>query len=125
MEKAHVFLVVDDEELNRNFLEAAIGSNFPNAIVKKVPSGKDAIPLLESIDFDVVISDYEMPGMNGIELYNKVNEFYKQNNKNIRFILSSAKGDAYSLAREKGIPFMPKPFKIKELFEIMEKAMDS
>ncbi|MEW5735831.1 MAG: response regulator [Thermodesulfobacteriota bacterium] len=63
-------LVVDDE---KDFVEMfslrlqEMGEN-----VKGVYSGKDALSALEKEDFDVVILDIKMPGMDGVETLREI-----------------------------------------------------
>ncbi len=52
-------------------------------------SVEDAIAVLESQPIDCVISDYEMPGYDGLEFL----EFARENSPDLPFILFTGKGD--------------------------------
>ena len=64
-------LVVDDEE--------SILSSINRTLVRKhysvytAKSGKDALALMDNMEFAVIISDHHMPRMTGIELLQTVN----------------------------------------------------
>ena len=64
-------LLVDDEpallDIARIFIERDEGLR-----VKTCPSAFDALRILELEQFDIIISDYEMPAMDGIEFLKKV-----------------------------------------------------
>jgi PAS domain S-box-containing protein len=66
MEPAMHILHVDDEplflELTKIYLERNAGVK-----VTHCTSAAEALDLVESIEFDAIISDYEMPDMNGLE----------------------------------------------------------
>ncbi len=80
-------LYVDDEpgllEVARIFLERGGGMT-----VETKTSAIAAIPLLESGAFDAVVSDYQMPGMDGIGFLKRV----RGSNNSIPFILFTGKG---------------------------------
>ena len=80
-------LYVDDEEvlldLTRLFLEK--GGLFS---VDCVPSGKDALDRIAARHYDAIVSDYQMPEMDGIALLKKVRE----TDKTLPFILFTGKG---------------------------------
>jgi signal transduction histidine kinase/CheY-like chemotaxis protein/HPt (histidine-containing phosphotransfer) domain-containing protein len=59
-------LVVDDNEYNRIVAKDTLESKSRVEVVA-VESGAEAIELLKSRDFDVVLMDVQMPGMNGFE----------------------------------------------------------
>lgn len=56
--------------------------------VTTVRSGKSAVDLILSGIFDIVVSDYQMPGMNGIDLL----KAYRQAGSQVPFILFTGKG---------------------------------
>lgn len=59
-------LVVDDEPLVCDAVKMML--DFDGHVVQTAGSGKDALALLEKNPFDLVITDFEMPGMKGDEL---------------------------------------------------------
>jgi CheY-like chemotaxis protein len=63
-------LYVDDEipllELGKAFLE--MKGQFS---VQTITSASEALILLQSHKYDAIISDYQMPGLNGIEFLNR------------------------------------------------------
>ena len=73
MEKAMVIriLLIDDEEAHleiaKTFLEQEKGFKIVTSL-----SAQEALDRLKRDRFDVIVSDYQMPGMNGIELLKKL-----------------------------------------------------
>lgn len=59
-------LVVDDEPLVCDAVKMML--DFDGHVVQTAGSGKDALALLEKDQYDLVITDFEMPGMKGDEL---------------------------------------------------------
>lgn len=66
-------MVVDDDELSLEMMETLL--EFNDFIPVKIKNPKDALELLKKEKFDVVLSDYMMPGMNGLNLIKKIREF--------------------------------------------------
>src|SRR6267143_756704 len=66
-------LYADDEMANRLVFEQTFNKKFE---VHCVESGADALRLLETKEFAVLISDQRMPGMSGNELLRRVREKY-------------------------------------------------
>ena len=59
-------LVVDDEPLVRDAVKMML--DFDGHLVKTASSGKEALAILDKDQFDLVITDFEMPMMKGDEL---------------------------------------------------------
>lgn len=80
-------LYVDDEpvllEIGKTFLEKV--NNFS---VDTLTSATEALTCISTKQYDVIISDYQMPGMDGIEFLQKVRE----SGSNVPFILFTGKG---------------------------------
>ncbi|MEE9584061.1 MAG: response regulator [Candidatus Brocadiales bacterium] len=64
--KSHRILVVDDEKVICNFLERFLSKE--GYVVKAVDNGAEAIRLLKSEAFDLVLCDLAMPGVSGWEV---------------------------------------------------------
>ncbi|HDZ58470.1 MAG TPA: hybrid sensor histidine kinase/response regulator, partial [Ignavibacteriales bacterium] len=66
-----IILLADDEEMLIDLLAELLESNEYNVI--KVNTGKEALTVLtEEIKVDLVIIDYNMPGMNGLETISEI-----------------------------------------------------
>ena len=66
---------------------------------------------------DIVVSDVDMPNMNGFELLSKIKERYP----NKIFILMSGDPSNEKYAKELGADsFLAKPFNLKDLFNIVQ-----
>ena len=83
---SHTLLYIDDEpdllRIGRLFLEKN-----PKLTVSTCESALDAIQLLSSQPFDAIISDYQMPGMNGIQFLKHL----RQNGNETPFIIFTGK----------------------------------
>lgn len=61
-------LIVDDEEDMRMLLRAAINTADQGLrVVGEAASGEEAIALRSEVDVDLVVLDYRMPGLSGLE----------------------------------------------------------
>lgn len=83
--------------------------------IEVVASGEEAVELLlKSNGFNLIVADYTLPGMSGVDLYFKLkflyddNTFHKKYHK--MFMLTSSNDfEAQHLAEQNGLAFAPKP----------------
>ncbi len=61
-------LIADDSMLMRDILKESILETFPYIEVREASAGNEAQRMLESEHFDMVLCDWEMPGLSGIDL---------------------------------------------------------
>lgn len=68
-------LVVDDEKFIRHGIGAIINKSFDDSIETELArNGKEAFEMIKQTKFDLVISDINMPQMNGIELIEQISK---------------------------------------------------
>lgn len=70
-------LVVDDDEQHASLTEQKLEEDTEYVSVDYVTSSDEAISLVEKNDFDTVVADYDMPGMDGLELTQHVDREYE------------------------------------------------
>ncbi|MBQ9610540.1 MAG: response regulator [Lachnospiraceae bacterium] len=67
-------LLVDDNELNIHIVTMLLKST--EISMDTVLSGAEALELIQANHYDIMLIDYMMPGMNGIDLLNNIKEKY-------------------------------------------------
>lgn len=65
--RRQIILLVDDERDIRESLKALFETCLEGVDVRAAPSGPAALDLMDGAPLDVIISDYKMPGMSGLE----------------------------------------------------------
>jgi two-component system cell cycle sensor histidine kinase/response regulator CckA len=113
-------LLVEDEPLVRNLL-ALILMKYGYHVVA-ASSGEDALNLsrnrLEKID--ILVTDIEMPGMNGIKLYKQIRE--ERPETAVLFISGRADCFLESLPES---PFLKKPFGLRQFVEKVAEVLST
>ncbi|MGB4063372.1 MAG: response regulator [Azonexus sp.] len=111
-------LVVDDMTAIRQVIMAHLKSVGCEPL--GVSSGRVALDLLARRPFDLVLSDWNMPGMDGTQLVTAI----RARNKTIPIVMVTAEGDPKLLEtlRELGISgYIIKPFKPQALLKLLQK----
>ena len=81
-------LIVDDEPFNLDLLEQELGDQ--GYTIERAVDGEEALKKVESFLPDVILLDYMMPRMNGIEVVKKLRQ--DERHKSLPVILVTAKG---------------------------------
>jgi|ERR1700728_858411 len=68
------FLIVDDNDLVRQSLRTVLQANPEWEIAGEASNGQDAVEVFKSSRPNLVILDFQMPGMNGIETARRILE---------------------------------------------------
>jgi DNA-binding NtrC family response regulator len=105
-------LIAEDEDITRKHLLYALMREGYEAV--GVKNGREALSLVESEHFDVLITDIKMPEMDGIELLERV----KESHSRIEVLIITGFGSIDSAvdAMKKGAyEYITKPFNLDEL----------
>ena len=92
-------LFVDDSPFDRELVKRILSQD-PTLNVDVVESGKEALALLEKSDIDLVLTDLQMPDMDGLELVSHIRLRFS----NVPVVLTTGlgSGDIAVLALERG-----------------------
>lgn len=119
MDEKMSIMIVDDEEIIReSFLHWFEKYGHRVAVAA---SGFEALEKLEKVPFELLFVDIKMPGMNGIELLEKVKEEYPET----IVIIITAYGSietAVTAMQMGATDYLLKPFKPEQLSLVIEKA---
>jgi len=114
-------LVVDDERSMQEFLEIFFRREGYEVVTAGSADG--ALLAVESDDFDVVISDVQMPGRDGIELLRAVKNSAPETVV-IMITAFATTETAIAAMKEGAYDYVTKPFKVDELRLVVEKALE-
>ncbi len=106
-------LVIDDEEwildLARELLQG------DGHAVETASSGQRALELLSRQKFDVLVSDWKMPGLNGIRLYEHLVATHPESAKRMFFMTGDVVSDTFqAFLQQHNLTCLSKPFAISE-----------
>ncbi len=115
-----LILVVDDEEDLRRMIVRRLSKR--GYVVKEAADGPTALELCRHADFDVIISDFHMPKMTGLDLFRAVKKF----SPHVEFILMTAHDELSSETETLGAgacDYLQKPFDFERLNDSLQRAL--
>ena len=116
-------LVVDDASFIRDLVKNCLRNYFPGIRIEDAVNGRKAQALLNREAFDLVLCDWEMPEMSGLELLSWCRE--QEHLKTLPFIMVTSRGDKENViqAIQAGVSdFVSKPFTNEQLLSKVKKA---
>ncbi len=117
MAEAQVMVVEDDADLLEALSETLSTAGYEVAHAR---DGSDALKLLEQQQFDLVVSDIQMPNMDGHSMLKKV----KENHPDLPVMLMTAYGSiqqAVDAMRDGAVDYMVKPFEAEVLVNMVSR----
>ena len=117
---AHI-LIVDDEAAIRDMVRMAL--EIEGYQVSDASNAHQALKLLEQNDIDLILLDWMMPGVSGIDFAGRIR---REGNHQIGIIMVTAKDDESDLIRGLDVgadDYIKKPFSTKELISRMNAVL--
>ncbi|MGD9014716.1 MAG: response regulator [Candidatus Omnitrophota bacterium] len=116
-------LLIDDEELITKSLLKLLEVEGYRATIAR--SGQEAIEKIKEANFDLIISDVRMPGLDGIETVKQIRTYLKKSGKKtIPEVLITGYADVekYEKAMNlKVVDYLYKPFDNSDLLRVVKK----
>ncbi|MDR9436651.1 MAG: chemotaxis response regulator CheY [Thiohalophilus sp.] len=126
MDKNMKILVVDDFSTMRRIIKNLLRDlGFTNT--EEADDGTTALPMLQSNHYDLLITDWNMPGMQGIDLLRKVREDQNETLAKIPVLMVTAeqKREQIVEAAQAGVNgYIVKPFTAQTLKEKLDKIFE-
>ncbi|HSK87068.1 MAG TPA: response regulator [Anaerolineales bacterium] len=115
-------LIADDEKLLRSLMTNILCHDGFETVA--VEDGLQALQVLEdSPDFSLVISDIQMPRMDGMSLLQNMRQFYP----NIPVLITSVHTSISTMEAilQQGAVYLPRPFTARQLIDAAHQAINS
>ena len=117
----HKIMVIDDEKIVGDMSKLSLEQE--GYIVETFLNAEPALKRLQEEKFDVVVTDYKMKGIDGMEVLKTVKDLYPATQ--VIMITAFANLDAAIEALRRDVhDFFPKPVKIKELKASIKRALE-
>jgi diguanylate cyclase (GGDEF)-like protein len=123
--RAHKVMVVDDSLIFRNQMKKMVENLFFQVFA--LAHGEEALLILEeNPDIKIIITDYNMPVMDGLELTKAVRQRYTKNQLSIFVLSSSEDSDVSAMFLKRGAnDFITKPFSKEEFSCRLNNAIEA
>ena len=118
--KDHKILLVDDDEWIRDSLTLYFGTE--GCHILAVETAEEGLELLKEEDYDIILIDYKLPGMDGLTFTKKIHEIRPDA---IKILITSYKTkEVVSEAKRIGIQdLIDKPFTIKTIEDSLSRLI--
>ncbi|WP_338921200.1 response regulator [Pseudomonas silesiensis] len=118
-------LVVDDASFIRDLVKKCLRNYFPGIRIEEAVNGRKAQSLLSREAFDLVLCDWEMPEMSGLELLTWCRE--QDTLKTLPFVMVTSRGDKENVVQaiQAGVSgYVSKPFTNEQLVTKVKQALN-
>lgn len=124
LDKNMKILIVDDFSTMRRIIKNLLRDlGFTNTV--EADDGTTALPILQTGSIDFLVTDWNMPGMTGIELLRAVRADEKLKTIPVLMVTAEAKRDQIIAAAQAGVNgYVVKPFTAVALKEKIEKIFE-
>jgi two-component system chemotaxis response regulator CheY len=117
------FLVVDDFSTMRRIVKNLL-NDLGYANVQEADDGNTALPMLQTGGFDFLVTDWNMPGMPGLDLLKAVRSNDKLKKLPVLMLTAEAKREQIVEAAQAGVSgYVIKPFTAVTLKEKIDKIL--
>ena len=116
-------LVVDDATFIRDLVKKGLRDNFPGVQIEEAINGRKAQQMLSRQVVDLILCDWEMPEMSGLELLTWCRE--QDNLKTTPFIMVTSRGDKENVVQAIQAcvsDYIGKPFSNEQLVTKVKKV---
>ena len=123
MSKSYSFLVVDDEEAIRDAIVSTLESVEADFTILEAVDGADALRKISVQKFDLVITDLNMPKMDGHKLMQQIRENVDKEFQPKHYLVVSSDADPDDF--DDDVSLLNKPFSSDELMTAIKRVLSN
>lgn len=119
--KERDILVVEDEEALSGLLRVFLAEE---GTIDSAANGAEALAMLEKKDYAAIISDVDMPVMNGIELFVKAEERWRGIGRKFLFLTGSFEEEFMGFFKNRCLRYLFKPVSMSEIRKALSPILE-
>ena len=113
-------LIVEDDENIGEFLVRALTSETPCEVLW-VPDAVQALEAVKTLKPSVLLLDFHLPGLNGLELYDRLHHISEL--EHVRGVMISASAPSAQEMRKRNLIHVKKPFDLNDLLDLLDELL--
>ena len=120
--KSKKALVIDSNDYVSRFFEIVLGETHS---VCRADNGIDGLKQIRENSFDLIVSEYEMPFMNGMEMFSLAEKIDPALKDRILFISSTDDDKFLTFVKERDIAYIQKPASVTVIKDMVKKVINA
>ena len=113
-------LVIDDSRVSRLMVNAILKQHYPDAHLYEAGNAEETLALDIKDELSHIICDFNMPGMDGIELSTELQK--RHPNTVITLLTANIQASIRNKAEDQGLFFAKKPVTEERILSILKKT---
>jgi CheY-like chemotaxis protein len=121
-QQTHRILILDDEEAVRRVLEKAL--EHLGYELESVSTGPEALALLSSTNYDLVLCDIQLPGLSGLDFFRELESHHPEMTDRVIFMTGDlVRPDLQSFLKKIDANVLRKPFDLSGLYQMVQSIL--
>jgi len=113
-------LIIDDSRVSRLMVQAIVKQKYPESAIYEASNAEETLALTISDELSHIICDFNMPGMDGVELSKELQKRYPE--AIITLLTANIQASIRNKAEDQGIHFAKKPVTEERIISILSKS---
>lgn len=118
------FLVVDDDKSIRTLYKVLIERRYESAHIDFCPDGKEGLAMATNADFDIIVSDINMPVMDGISFHANLKQQDRLKAEKVVMVSANIYGDHLRYIQDEGLDYFEKPFRPNQFYAFVDSILE-
>ena len=118
------FLVVDDDKSIRTLYKVLIERRYESAHIDFCPDGKEGLAMATNADFDIIVSDINMPVMDGISFHAALKQHDRLKAEKVVMVSANIYGDHLRYIQNEGLDYFEKPFRPNQFYAFVDSILN-